>query len=261
VFGNYLDASTAIRALALRFINDGARVGAPAPAIKLMERAHPGSGLLRELCLVSLTYDGHSNWDSFSTTLTAAEVLGRNFGGDQHIEAQLLEKLKINPVDVGAISALCEGWPSSPAFAEAFAGLKNHSRLPVALHFKLICAGSPPDKVADALAWAASELQGDLWDAIPCWIPSIVRRLQGDDVAYSQTYNLLSNQQSSGMKASLPRILSRARGVSNELRDWCIAECRRADGDFVGEVGLDLIAGQDRLVIQSLFDLLNGPEA
>ena len=53
-----------------------------------------------------------------------------------------------------------------------------------------------------------------------------------------------------------PRMLGRARGRSEELRSWCQAECRRSEGDLVGEVGFDLIAGQQRLVVQSLFDFL-----
>jgi hypothetical protein len=65
---------------------------------------------------------------------------------------------------------------------------------------------------------------------------------------------------SPGLKASFPRLLSRAKGFSDELRDWSAAECRRAQGDTIGEVGFDLIAGERRIVVQSLFELLAGRE-
>ena len=63
------------------------------------------------------------------------------------------------------------------------------------------------------------------------------------------------------MKASFPRILAQARTLDTDLRDWCRAECAKEEGVFVAEVGTDLIAGQRRLVRQSLFDLLIGRAA
>jgi hypothetical protein len=91
---------------------------------------------------------------------------------------------------------------------------------------------------------------------MPYWIPSIVRRLEEDPAAYSQTLALLLDRPSPGVKASFPKILSRARGFSEELHNWCLTELRRADTDQVAEVGFDLIAGQHRIVAHSLFDLV-----
>ena len=62
----------------------------------------------------------------------------------------------------------------------------------------------------------------------------------------------LSGQASPGVKVSFPRLLGRARGISDELRTWCVSECERAKAGVVGEVGLDLVTGQARLVILSL---------
>ena len=50
--------------------------------------------------------------------------------------------------------------------------------------------------------------------------------------------------------------MARARTLESDLRDWCRA--RSSESLSVGEVGMDLIAGQPRLVSQSLFDLLSG---
>jgi hypothetical protein len=76
--------------------------------------------------------------------------------------------------------------------------------------------------------------------------------LKEDDTAFEETREALSLQPSPGAKASFPRILSRARGFSADLRAWCREECQRAESDLIAEVGFDLIAGQKRLVVQSL---------
>jgi hypothetical protein len=70
----------------------------------------------------------------------------------------------------------------------------------------------------------------------------------------------LSEQPSPGVKVSFPGLLARARGMSDELRTWCVSECQRAKKDVVGEVGHDLVTGHARLVVPSLYDLLAGPE-
>ena len=69
--------------------------------------------------------------------------------------------------------------------------------------------------------------------------------------------DIILAQPSPGVKASFPRILARARTLDHDLRNWCSAKCAKEEGVFVGEVGMDLIAGQRRLVGQSLFDLLS----
>jgi hypothetical protein len=256
VFGNYLDASAAIRNFALRMIDDEAKNGASAPAISLVERAHPASGYLRELCLKSLKFKGSSNWESFATAMTAAEILSRNFPADESVEAELLQNLVVNPRDPGTIAAICDGWATSNVFQTMQAKISDAPPLPLPVQFKLISAASPPERLVGALVRAATQLQGDLWEGMPYWIPSIVRRLEEDPAAYSQTLALLLDRPSPGVKASFPKILSRARGFSEELHNWCLTELRRADTDQVAEVGFDLIAGQHRIVAHSLFDLV-----
>ena len=61
---------------------------------------------------------------------------------------------------------------------------------------------TPPDRLVDALTRAADTLQGDLWESLVHWIPSIVRRLKTDDAAYARMFELLFDQPSPGVKAS-----------------------------------------------------------
>ena len=53
---------------------------------------------------------------------------------------------------------------------------------------------------------------------------------------------------------------ARARGLTDELRAWCRSETDGTKNYVIGEVGLDLIAGQQRLVAQSHFDILSGQD-
>jgi hypothetical protein len=254
VFGNDVSSSNAISAFSLRLIEDSP-YGVPAAAIRLVESARPGTGFLRELCLRSLNYNGRTNWESFSTALTAGEVLGRNFASEQGLEDLLIDNVNADPRDPGSIMALCEGWSGSARFrAMRFRG----NQLSIHVSFRLTTVLSPPDRFVDALTWAADKLKGELWESLTHWVPPIIRRLKTDDAAYRQMRDILFAQPSPGVKASFPRILARARTLDEELCGWCSEECAKEDGVFVGEVGMDLIAGHRRLVAQSLFDLLSG---
>lgn len=76
-------------------IDDRSSEGASEAAIRLVERARPGSGFLRELCLRSFKYNGRHHWDAYSAAITAGEVLGRNFAADADIEKQLATILEM----------------------------------------------------------------------------------------------------------------------------------------------------------------------
>jgi hypothetical protein len=213
------------------------------------------------LCIKSLGYGGSTNWGSYSAALTAGEILGRNFAGDQPTQTELLTRLGASPRSPGVIAAICEGWPNTSTFDALRSQLGQSPGLPIPLHYKVASIASSADALTDALAWGATELLGDLWDANHYWIPNVIRRIQNDDEICAAMQRYLSEQPSPGVKVSFPRVLGRARGMSDELRAWCVSECERAKTDVVGEVGLDLVTGQARLVALSLYDLLAGPEA
>jgi hypothetical protein len=260
IFPSYVEGAPEFKALALHIVEEKFQNRAPAGALRFVERARPGTGYLRELCIKSFGYDGPTNWDSYSAALTAGEILGRNFAGDQQTETELLTRLGAGLRSPGIIAAICEGWPNTSTFEALRSQLGPTPRLPIPLHYKVASIASSADTLTDALVWGATELVGDLWEANPYWIPNIIRRIQNDGATYGAMQKRLSEQPSPGIKASFPRLLGRARGVSDELRAWCVSECERAKSELVAEVGLDLVAGQARLVALSLFDLLAGRE-
>ena len=204
-----------------------------------------------------LNYNGRTNWDTYSTALTAGEALGRNFAGEQALENQLLAIVNADTRDAGAVMALCEGWPRSDRFLAMRSRFRTNEHS-VAVSMRLTTVLSTPERFADALGWAADNLQGDLWESPAHWIPAVVRRLKTDDEAYGRMRGILFDQPSPGVKASFPRILVQARTLDADLRNWCRAEYSKEEGVFVAEVGMDLNAGQCRLARQSVFDLLRG---
>ena len=159
-FGDYLESSFEIRALSLRLIDEHFRGPAPPAALRLIERARPTSGYLREICLKSLAHSGPTNWPSFSAALTAGEVLSRNFVGDQQTEAALLQRVNADPLSPGLIAAIADGWPTSPLMEALKAKLQQGVGLPIPVHFKLVAAVSPPDKFVEALSHGAKLLAG-----------------------------------------------------------------------------------------------------
>jgi len=175
-FGNDLSTSEAIGALALRLI-ESVPSHVSSAAIRFAERARPGSGFLRDLCLQGLNYNGRTNWDTYSTALTAGEVLGRNFSGEQALEDQLLATIDANTHDPGAIMALCEGWPRSDRFLAMRSRFRTNEQ-GVAAPMRLATMFSTPERFVVALGWAAEHLQGDLWESPAHWIPAVVRRLK-----------------------------------------------------------------------------------
>ena len=128
-------------------------------------------GSLRELCLRSLNYNGRTNWESFSTALTAGEVLGRNFASEQGLEDQLISNVDTDPQDPGSIIALCEGWPGSERFRATRSRFRG-DRLPHSHFIQANNVLASADRFVEALTWAADNLQGELWESLPHWVPS-----------------------------------------------------------------------------------------
>ena len=262
IFPSYVEGAPEFKALALRIVEERFQNGAPAAALRFVERVRPATGYLRELCIKSLDErSDQTNWGSYSYSdaLTAGEILGRNFAGDRQTEKELLARLGTTPDSSGVIAAICEGWPNTSTFEALRSHLAQSPRLPIALYYKVASIVSSAETLTDALVGGAAELIGDFCGN-HFWIPNIIRRIQEDDEICASMQRRLSEQPSPGVKVSFPRLLARARGMSDELRTWCFSECERAKTDVVGEVGLDLVTGQARLVSLSLYDLLAGRE-
>jgi hypothetical protein len=90
----------------------------------------------------------------------------------------------------------------------------------------------------------------------PWYVTPILRRLRTDDMLFEKMMAHLHENTSPSIKASFPRILAAARGLSPKLLSWCRSEAdRQLTSDFA-EIGLDLSEGRMKPVIHSLSSLI-----
>lgn len=84
-----------------------------------------------------------------------------------------------------------------------------------------------------------------------------LRRIGTDDELAEKMVEYLGAAPSPSAKATFPRLLSAARGISDELLSWCKAEANRQLTSDFPEVGLvDLYEGTMRPVAHSLLDVI-----
>jgi hypothetical protein len=157
------------------------------------------------------------------------------------------------------IVVLCEGWPKSQELKGLLKlVLEQNASLQYAPHFYL--------RGADG---EAEVLLEDLLDVLAVYSPPqgwlsryitrpIVHRASSDDEFAVLLMEVLANEPSSTEKASIPRLLRAARGMTPDLRDWCIKELERQQGGAAPtEAGIDLVADRVRPVAHSLLDSLS----
>jgi len=88
----------------------------------------------------------------------------------------------------------------------------------------------------------------------------MLRRLQTDDSFLIMLSERLLNVPTPSEKATIPKLINAARGVSSELKTWCVEEVdRQTSGGMSPEMGFDMIYGAPRLVAYTLLDVLSHP--
>jgi len=137
---------------------------------------------------------------------------------------------------------------------------KQKQPLDYATYFQLICRKSPSKAVFDGLIAFISSLEGhNRWRYQNISRP-VLRRLQTDDTFFEMLIERLQNNPTPFEKATLPMLIGVARGLTSEIRTWCIEEVNhQLSGNESPEIGFDLIFGELRPVAHSLLDVLNQP--
>jgi hypothetical protein len=86
----------------------------------------------------------------------------------------------------------------------------------------------------------------------------LVRRVRSDDRLYEIATSELRKELPPTLKASLPRILIAARGITPDLKTWCLGELENQMAKKrLSEIGFDLAAGAYRPVSYALMDAMN----
>ena len=259
VFCMFADEYPPPREEAIRFLETGKEKIATPNILRFLGKVRPKSNLLLEYCLKTLRIGEDQHDCSGEGAMVAAELLGTHFGGDVDILARIVLGRATEHVYDKVILALCEGWPESKELEHIFEVVSKQKRqLSLAAYVRLICRKSQSKVVFDGLAKILSspnpvQLHNSRFVTRP-----VLRRLRTDDNLFAMLTDRLQNKPTSSEKATIPRLISAARGISNELRTWCIEEMnRQLSVTETPQIGVDLIAGELRPVLHSLLDILS----
>ena len=189
----------------------------------------------------------------------AAELLGTHFGNDNDILSHIMSEGAKKHIYNKVILVLCEGWSESNEIEHIFEIVsKQKLQLSLTAYFRLICRKSQSKVVFDGLEKILSspnpaQLHNSRFITRP-----VLRRLRTDDNLFAMLTDRLQNKPTSSEKATIPRLISAARGISNELRTWCIEEMnRQLSVTETPQIGVDLLVGERRPVLHSLLDILS----
>jgi hypothetical protein len=257
----FADKFSSPRDEAISFLEDRTERTATPNILRFLGRVSPKSQILLEYCLKALCIEDDPHNCSRENVAVAAELLGTHFGGDNEILGHIISGSSEEHIDKNVILALCEGWPESEEMNRVFEIVRIHEiPLDYNLYFQLICRKSPSKAVFDALiAFLTSPKAHKRW-VYPNISRPVLRRLRTDDRFFEMLIERLQNNPTPSEKATIPMLIGAARGLTSELRNWCIEEVnRQLCGNESPEIGFDLIIGELRPVAQSLLDVLNQP--
>ena len=257
----FADEFSSPRDEAIRFLEDRTERTATPNILRFLSRVRPKSQILLEYCLKALCIGDDQHNCSIEGVAVAAELLGTHFGGDSDVLGHITSGSHEEHIDENVILALCEGWPKSEELERIFEIVRKQKQpLDYPTYFQLICRKSPSKAVFDDLIALISSVEAhNRWGYQGISRP-VLRRLQTDDTFFEMLIERLQNNPTPSEKATISRLISVARGLTSELRTWCIEEVNhQLSGNESPEIGFDLIIGELRPVAHSLLDVLNQP--
>lgn len=259
VFCMFADKYPSPREEAVRFLETRKERIATPNILRFLGKVRPKSKLLLEYCLKTLRIEEDQQDCSGEEAVIAAELLGMHFGNDNDVLLHIMSEGAKKHIYNKVILALCEGWPESNEIEHIFEVVsKQKLQLSLTAYFRLICQKSQSKVVFDGLEKILSSPNpAQLYNSRFVTRP-ILRRLRTDDNLFEMLIVCLQNKPTPSEKATIPRLISAARGIPNELRTWCNEEMnRQLDFSKIPQVGVDLIVGEVRPVVHSLLDIFN----
>jgi hypothetical protein len=261
----FVDDYPSPRDEALRFLEERTERTAKPNILRFLGRASPRSPLLLEYCVKALcigedlaNWENQGNW-SMPEAVIAAELLGMHFGSESDVLTRVMATNSPGYLHPGMILALCEGWPESEELERIFEVACNQG-LPInyTAYMHLISRKSSSEVVFEALMKELSTSERpNQWHSYVVTRPALTR-LQVDDILLAMLSEHLQGAPTPSEKATIPRLIGAARGVSPELRAWCLEEMNcQLRGTEPPQIGVDLLNGELRPVVHSLLDALS----
>jgi hypothetical protein len=261
-FCMFADEYPSPREEALRFLEYRTERTAKPNILRFLGRVRPKSHLLLEYCLKALCIGDRQRDCSGEEAVVAAELLGAHFGGDDDVLTRIISGGPRKHVYEKMILALCEGWPETEELEHVFEIVREQRRpLSYATYFRLICRKGSSEFVFDSLTRELPRFSefSRLRDS-QVIIQPILRRLGTDESLCGMLTERLRNSPTPSEKATVPKLIGTARGLSSELRNWCIEEAdRQLRSEESPEIGVDLVIGKLRPVAHSLLDVVYRP--
>jgi hypothetical protein len=226
--------------------------------LRFLSRARPKSSLLLDYCLKKLHIGDDKQDTSGEDAVVAAELLGSHFGNDSDVLAQIMSGRAKSRIYQKVILALCEGWPESKELDQIFERVREQKWL---LNYKtylnLVCLKATSRKIFNILINELSNSEHSESRFLLFYLRPFIRRLRTDDELLNMLTERLQKEPTKSEKATIPKLVSEARGISHELRTWCIEEANyQLSGKNPPEIGVDLVSHEIRPVIHSLLDAL-----
>jgi hypothetical protein len=192
----------------------------------------------------------------------AAELLGTHFGGDHDIFMHIMPENAEKGIPQSLIIALCEGWPESEELTRIYESARKERReVNYSTYFHLKCRVESSESLFNTII-------NDLptFNLHPVYDPSwnnfypVIRRIKTDEIIFTMLTRHLQNNPTSSEKITILKLIGAAKGLSPELRNWCIGELDcQLRGMEPPEIGIDFTTGENQPVAYTLLDILSKP--
>ena len=229
--------------------------------LKFLEKVEPRGELMRKLCL-GMLHTGISLLD-YTGAVEAAVIIGNYFAGDSEFLRVLLQMCSEGNREEALIWSLAEGWPLE---AEVRAVLKSYITpelrvLPLTCMY-LTCTLDQPRTVMMMFLCLRDSIDR-FYHSLRFVARPLIRRLKNDEELATNLWAHLQTTDDSFARISIPPLLAAARGLSPELREWCMNELtKQARKSARPEADFDLLTSSYRSMPVVLLDILHaGAEA
>jgi DNA replication protein DnaC len=251
IFCDMADKYESPRIEALNFLQNRIERTAKPNILHFLDRVMPKSFLLLDYCLNALLTEGESY-----LSVLAAELLGKHFNKDEKVLTQIMALHNKEKVNLNIIIALCEGWSESKELKNTCKLLVG-KRLPYITWFQILSCMTHSDIFSELIKLLTYAEFFPQWQSQAIARP-IIRRIQKDNDFTTKIIEHLWNDPTPSEKISLTKLLISAKGISSDLREWCIKE---VDNQLMisetSSIGFDLLTGTLQPVVYSLLETLN----